>query len=57
MKEHSEGHASGYIKHVGDISTVELRIPREIKYFSFNIWILKPNRASLNVISPNGESI
>ena len=52
----AEGHASGYIQAVGDIVTVELKIPREIKYFSFNIWVLKPNRASLNVISPNGES-
>nr|WP_275298437.1 S8 family peptidase [Clostridium sp. YIM B02555] len=52
----SEGHASGYIPQVGEISTIELRIPKEIKYFSFNIWIIKPNRASINVISPNGEA-
>lgn len=51
----AEGHASGYIKSVGDIATIELKIPKEIKYFSFSIWVLKPNRASLNVISPNGE--
>lgn len=52
----TEGHASGYISQVGEISTVELRIPKELKYFSFTIWVIKPNRASLNVISPNGES-
>ena len=52
----AEGHASASIKAVGDISTIELKIPREIKYFSFSIWVLKPNRASLNVISPNGEA-
>jgi len=52
----AEGHASGYMQAVGNIATVELKIPREIKYFSFNIWVLKPNRASLNVISPNGEA-
>ena len=52
----AEGHASASIKAVGDISTVELKISREIKYFSFSIWVLKPNRASLNVISPNGEA-
>lgn len=52
----SEGHASGVIKAVGDVATVELKIPKEIKSFSFNIWILKPNKASLNVVSPNGEA-
>lgn len=52
----SEGHASGNIKGLGNISTVDLRIPREIKYFSFNIWVRKPNRANLKVISPTGEA-
>lgn len=51
----AEGHASGHIENLGDIATVELKIPREIKYFSFNIWVQKPNRATLNVISPTGE--
>lgn len=52
----AEGHASGYISQVGDIATIELRIPKELKFFSFTIWVIKPNKASLNVISPNGES-
>lgn len=51
----SDGHVSGVIKQVGDIATVELRIPREMKYFSFTIWVIKPNIASLNIISPNGD--
>ncbi|MEG0307136.1 MAG: S8 family peptidase [Clostridium sp.] len=52
----AQGHTSGYIKNVGDIKIIELIIPREIKYFSFNIWVQKPNRASLTIISPTGES-
>lgn len=52
----AEGHASGYISQVGDIATIELRIPKELKFFSFTIWVIKPNRASLNVIAPNGEA-
>jgi len=52
----SQGHASGYIKNVGDIKVVDLKIPREIKYFQFNIWIRRPNIASINVISPTGEA-
>jgi subtilisin family serine protease len=51
----AEGHASGFIKNLGDIATIELKIPREIKYFSFEIWIQKPNKATLNVISPIEE--
>ncbi|AOR23595.1 S8 family peptidase [Clostridium taeniosporum] len=52
----SQGHVVGYIKNVNDVKTVELKIPKELKYFSFKIWIKKPNRASLTVISPTGES-
>jgi subtilisin family serine protease len=51
----SDGHASGKIQQAGSIVTIELRIPREIKIFSFRILVIKPNVASLNVISPNGE--
>lgn len=51
----SEGHASGFIQQVGGIASIEIRIPKEMKYFSFKIWVLKPNIASLNVISPNGD--
>jgi len=52
----SDGHASGIILQVGGISTVELKISKDMKYFSFGIWVLKPNIASINIISPNGES-
>lgn len=52
----SQGHASGNIKNVGDTKVVELKIPREIKYFQLNIWVRRPNIASINVISPTGEA-
>ncbi|MCE5220585.1 MAG: S8 family peptidase [Clostridium sp.] len=52
----AEGHASGNIRYVGDIATIELKISKEMKYLSFHIWVLKPNRASLNAIAPNGEA-
>lgn len=51
----AEGHATGFIQQVGSISSIEIRIAKEMKYFSFKIWVLKPNIASLNVISPNGD--
>jgi len=52
----SQGHVTRYIKNVGDIQPVELKIPKEMKYFIFYIWVQRPNRAALNVISPTGES-
>nr|WP_286674329.1 S8 family peptidase [Clostridium sp. ZBS15] len=52
----SQCHTSGYIKNVNDVKTVELKISKELKYFSFKIWVQKPNRASLTIISPTGES-
>ncbi|MDS0528280.1 S8 family peptidase [Clostridium sp. SHJSY1] len=52
----SGGHTSGTIRSVGDISITQLKIPREIAYFSFDIWVRKPNRAAVNIISPTGES-
>ncbi len=52
----SQGHASGYIKNVGDVKVIDLRIPREIKIFHIYIWIRRPNIASINVISPTGEA-
>lgn len=51
----SQGHASGYIKNIGDTKVVDLKIPREMKYFSIYIWIRSPNSASINIISPTGE--
>ncbi|SJT77718.1 Uncharacterised protein [Clostridioides difficile] len=51
----AEGHASGVIENIGKIDTMELNIPREMKNFSFQIWVKRPNKMSLNVISPTGE--
>ena len=52
----AQGHATGYIKAQGDISSQELYIPRELKTFTLNIWIQKPNKASISIISPTEES-
>lgn len=52
----AQGHVSGIIKSEGNISVQELRVPRELKFFEFNIWIQRPNRASISIISPTGES-
>lgn len=52
----NKGHVSGFIKNVGLVERVELSIPRELKYFALNIWVQKPNKASVAINSPTGES-
>jgi subtilisin family serine protease len=52
----SQGHVSGTILATGDMKFSELKIPREIKHFGFRIYVQKPNRVSLNITSPTGES-
>jgi len=52
----SSGHTSGYIHNLEDISSVSLKIPRDIDFFSFNIWVRKPNVASLKIIPPSKET-
>ena len=50
-----EGHASGYLKFQGDNVTKELNISKEIKKLNFRIWIRRPNRMALSIISPYGQ--
>lgn len=52
----TELHSSGYINNIGEINTSELNITKELNNLSFRIWIRKPNKMSLNVISPSGQS-
>lgn len=51
----SEGHVTEFVEGVGNIKSSELIISREIKYFSFQIWAQRPNKISLNIITPAGE--
>ena len=52
----SQGHAVGYISSVGSSSVQQLKIPVERKLFRISIWVQKPNKVSLRVISPTDES-
>ncbi|WP_244835198.1 S8 family peptidase [Clostridium sp. BJN0001] len=52
----SQGHVVGYIKSSKDYSVEELKVPREVKSLKINIWLQKPNKASINIISPTDES-
>ena len=53
----SEGHVTDFVKNVGGISTVELKISKAMKSLNFFIWVGKPDRMSLNIIDPVGEEL
>ena len=52
----AQGHASGNIENIGDSKTIEINIPKIIKYLPIKVWVQMPNRASINIVSPTGES-
>lgn len=51
-----EGHFMEFIKNVNESKTAELVMPKEQKVFNMYIWVQKPNRMKLNIISPTGEN-
>lgn len=53
----SEGHITDFVRNVGGISTVELKISKAMKSLNFFIWVGKPDRMSLNIIDPVGEEL
>ncbi len=51
----AQGHTSGYIKSLGEIKTIELKISKFMVDLPFYIWIRRPNRMSINIISTDRE--
>lgn len=51
----AQGHVRRFINNIGEVSTIELVIPVEMKYLSIDIWVQKPTRMSLGIMSPTGE--
>lgn len=51
-----EGHVVNFIQNKGNIDTAELLITKEMKYFRFDVWVKQPNKMSLRVTSPTGET-
>lgn len=52
----ANGHASGTLNNIGETKTSELSIPREMRHLLFRVWVRKPGKVSLNVISPSGQA-
>lgn len=51
----TETHVRGRIPNVGGEALIELKVADGQPDFSFQIWIDKPNKFSISVISPSGE--
>lgn len=51
----AEGHSTNFITIKGEEKESELLITREIKIFTLQVWVKKPNKMSLNIIAPTGE--
>lgn len=52
----ADGHASGHISSNGDIKDTELKVSSSMKLFQFIVYVRSPNKMSIAVISPSGES-
>ena len=50
-------HISGTLEQTGDIKTVELKVGPLEKDLTFSIWCKKPDKVSVGITSPSGESI
>lgn len=53
----TDTHVSGIIENTGDRKIVELKIGQNQNNINFDIWITKPDKVSLSIISPTGQTI
>ena len=53
----SDTHTSGTIVNAGDTQNIELKIDKNQKNIKFEIWVNKPDKFALSIISPSGEII
>lgn len=52
-----QAHVSGTIENTGDSKIIELKVSPTQKEIIMQIWIKKPDKISLSIISPSGEVI
>lgn len=53
----SDTHTSGTISKKGDIANIELKVDKDQRNLRLDIWIKKPDKSSLSIVSPTGEII
>ena len=52
-----EGHASGILQKTGDIQIVEINVDPAQKGLAIFFWAKKPDKVSVGIIAPSGESV
>ena len=53
----TDTHTEGIIENVGDVKDIEIRIGEKQRNLPIEIWVNKPNRVKLSIVSPSGEMI
>ena len=53
----TDTHTEGIIESTGDIKDIEIRVGEKQKNLPIEIWVNKPNRVKLSIVSPSGEVI
>ena len=53
----SSTHTSGTLQESGDIKTIELKVGPFQKDLAFEVWCKKPDKVSIGITSPAGESV
>ena len=51
----TQTHAEGKINNTGDMVNVEVKVGKNQKSMNFQFYFLKPDRASIGIVSPSGE--
>ncbi|MDR3595994.1 S8 family peptidase [Clostridium sp.] len=51
----ADNHTSGKIDKKGDIQSIQVKIDKNQKNINFEIWISKPDKFALSIVSPSGE--
>lgn len=53
----TDTHVSGRLEKANDYDVLELKVDQKQRNLLFEIWVNKPNKISLSVVSPSGEVI
>ena len=53
----TDTHTEGIIESSGDIKDIGIRVGEKQKNLTIEIWVNKPNRVKLSIVSPSGEMI
>jgi len=53
----TETHTSGVLRYTGDVQTIEINIGPNQKNFYTSIWCTRPDKVSIGIVSPAGDTV